>query len=155
MIADFETVSEVTDSWDKLKRIPTYEEVFGVQLYERMFEIAPDAWGGIFQWTKEDFENKDPKAMKFVVNFVKMLDQAVHLLGPDMEIVQEQLFELGKSHTRYGVTPKHFELMGKALVETLQKVVGRRSFTDKTNNAWKEMYAFMSSTMIEGAAADS
>lgn len=31
----FETVSEVTESWDKIKRIPTYDEMFGIALFER------------------------------------------------------------------------------------------------------------------------
>jgi hypothetical protein len=70
-LADFETVNEVTESWDKLKRIPTYDEVFGIALYERMFEIAPDAWIGVFTFKQEDFENREPKAMKFITNFVR------------------------------------------------------------------------------------
>ena len=31
----FETVSNVGQSWDKVKRIPTWDEMFGVELYER------------------------------------------------------------------------------------------------------------------------
>lgn len=31
----FETVSEVTLSWDKIKRIPSYDEHFGVALFTR------------------------------------------------------------------------------------------------------------------------
>lgn len=31
----FQVVTEVTDSWEKLRRVPTYEEVFGVALFER------------------------------------------------------------------------------------------------------------------------
>jgi nitric oxide dioxygenase len=69
------------------------------------------------------------------------------------EVVEDQLFELGKAHQRYGVTPTHFELMGEALLATLAKVIGRRSCTEKTKKSWKEMYRFMSSTMIQGAAA--
>ena len=147
----FETVSEVSQSWDKVKRIPTYDEMFGVALFEKMYEAAPDAWE-IFPWTKEEMENKDAKFMAFAKKFVRMLDMAVDMLGPDMEVVEEQLYELGSSHKRYGVTPKHFDLMGKSLVAALNKVLGRRSFTEKTEKSWKEVYEFMSMTMIQGAA---
>ena len=76
----------------------------------------------------------------------------MHLLGPDMELVEEQLYELGTSHKRYGVTTEHFEIMGTALVQTLQNVIGKRSFTDKSKKAWDEIYKFMSMAMIQGAA---
>jgi hemoglobin-like flavoprotein len=125
--------------------------MFGVALFERMYEIAPDAWG-LFPWTAEEMAKKDEKFVTFAKKFVRMLDMAVDMLGPDLEVVEEQLYDLGKSHTKYGVSPKHFELMGKALVVTLQKVLGRRSFTEQTAKAWKEIYEFMSMTMIQGAA---
>jgi hemoglobin-like flavoprotein len=81
-----------------------------------------------------------------------MLGMVVDMLGPELDVVEEQLYDLGKSHTRYGVSPMQFELRGKALAETLLKILGRRSFTDKTEKAWKETYEFMSITMIRGAA---
>ncbi|CAB9507230.1 Globin [Seminavis robusta] len=150
-VSYFETVSEVGQSWDKVKRIPTYDEMFGVALFEQMYEIAPDAWG-IFPWSAEDMNNKDEKFLQFAKKFVRMLDVAVDMLGPDMDVVEGQLYDLGSFHKRYGVTPKHYDLMGKSLVQTLKKVLGRRSFTDKTDKAWREVYSFMSMTMIQGSA---
>lgn len=69
-----------------------------------------------------------------------------------MEVVEEQLYELGRSHQRYGVTPKHFDLMGKALIQTLKKILGSKAFTETAEKSWKEIYSFMSMTMIQGAA---
>ena len=117
----------------------------------RMYEIAPDAWG-IFPWSSEEMSNKDEKFISFAKKFVRMLDVAVDMLGPDMDVVESQLYDLGTFHKRYGVTPKHYELMGQALVQTLKKVLGRRSFTDRTDKAWKDTFDFMSMTMIQGAA---
>ena len=116
-----------------------------------MYDIAPDQWG-IFPWTPEDVANKDEKFMTFAKKFTKMLDQAVDMLGPDMDVVEGQLYDSGVMHKRFGVTPKHFEMMGQALVFTLKKILGRRSFTEKTEKSWNEIYQFMSMTMIQGAA---
>jgi hemoglobin-like flavoprotein len=116
-----------------------------------MYTMAPEAWG-MFPYTRDDIDNKPIKFVSFVKKFVRMLDQAVDMLGPDMEIVEDQLYDLGTSHKRYGVTPKHFELMGKALIVVLKKVLGRRSFTPITDKSWNEIYKFMSMTMIQGAA---
>lgn len=124
----------------------------GISLFERMFEIAPEQWSDVFQWSKKDFEEKDEKAMTFIKKFVKMLDMAIDMLGPDMEIVEDQLYELGTFHQRYGVTPKHFEMMGKSLIYTLKKILGEQKFGPKTEKSWKEIYSFMSLTMIQGAA---
>ena len=85
----FETVSEVCESWDRLKRIPTYQELFGIAFFERMFEIDPEAWS-IFPWTPKQFQEKDPVFLKFANKFVRMLELSVDLLGPDMDIVEEQ-----------------------------------------------------------------
>ena len=121
-------------------------------LFRRMFETAPDDWS-TFSFTEDDVENKSDKFLEFAKRFVKMLDLSVHMLGPDMEIVQEQLYDLGAAHERYGVTPKHYELMGKALVYTLSTVLGRRSCTEATKDSWEKIYTFITATMMEGASS--
>lgn len=64
------------DSWDKVKRIPTYHEFVGVALFERMFELNPEIWG-FFPWTPEQFQNKDQKFLDFAAKFVRMLDMSI------------------------------------------------------------------------------
>lgn len=145
-----EVVTEVCDSFEKIKRIPTWEELLSYQLFENMFELAPEQWD-LFPFTKKDFETKDAKFMAFAKRFARMLDLAVQLLGPDMEVVEEQLGEIGLVHDRYGVKEGHYILMGKALDQTLHKILGRRSYTDKTKHAWTFIFKFMSDTMVEAA----
>lgn len=74
------------------------------------------------------------------------------MLGPDMEVVEEQLYDLGQSHQRYGVLPKHYDLMGRSLIIALENIVSEKVFDAKTKKAWKEVFEFMSLTMIQGAA---
>lgn len=90
--------------------------------------------------------------MSFIKKFVKMLDMAIDMLGPDMEIVEDQLYELGTSHKRYGVTPKHFEVMGDSLRHALKQILGDKTYNAETDKAWMDIYSFMSMTMIQGAS---
>jgi len=148
--AYFETVSEVYDSWERVKRVENYQETVGIALFDKMFMLAPDEEWGMFTWNREDFQNKDEKFMTFAKKFVRMLDMAIDMLGPDMEIVEEQMYELGGAHQRYGVLPVHFDIMGRALALVLADLLGDR-FTATTKSSWKSVYGFMSTTMIQGS----
>jgi len=45
----------------------------------------------------------------------------------------------------------HYDLMGKALLQTFATVLGE-GFTPEAKNAWKSMYGFMAEAMMEGEA---
>ncbi|CAB9507241.1 expressed unknown protein [Seminavis robusta] len=146
----FGIVSEVSESWDRVKMIESYDEMFGATLFKCMYDIAPDAWTP-FAFTADDVEQKNEKFMVFAKRFVRMLDLAVHMLGPDMDIVAEEMMDLGPAHARYGVTARHFELMGQALGHTLEKVLSSRDCTPSTKHSWEKIFSFMSAYMLEGA----
>ena len=86
----YELVATVCDSWERLKKLPSFDENFGVTLFEIMFSIAPGDECEVFPWTKLDIEKKDPKVIKFAMRFTRMLDLSIDLLGPDLDIVSEQ-----------------------------------------------------------------
>lgn len=115
--------------------------------------IAPAVWRQ-FPWGKgvkpgEDLvENK--LFLVFARQFVGMLDMAIDMLGPDLEMVEGQLQLLGIRHISYGVMPKHYPLMGKALLQTMENKLGD-SFTDRLHDSWNAIYTFMSVSMMQGA----
>ena len=80
-----------------------------------------------------------------------MLDMAIDMLGPDMEMVEMELTEIGIMHIGVGVTPRHYPLMGAALIDTLADELGNEVFTQKHKDAWNATFTFMSTTMMEGA----
>jgi hemoglobin-like flavoprotein len=75
------------------------------------------------------------------------------MLGPDMDLVEEQLQHLGITHIQFQVEPKHYPLMGKALEDTIQAKLGGR-FTENYKKSWNTIYTFMSTTMLQGAFGD-
>jgi len=122
----------------------------------RMFEIAPAvwtqfAWGEPLQPGEKLSENTT--FVMFAKRFVGMLDMAIGMLGPDLEAVEGQLQHLGVRHINYGVMPKHYPLMGKALLNTIEHLLGD-SFTEKLHDSWNSIYTFMSVTMMQGAFQD-
>ena len=40
--------------------------------------------------------------------FIQMIDKALGMLGPDIELLTEILMDLGQKHVRFGVKPGKF-----------------------------------------------
>jgi hemoglobin-like flavoprotein len=81
------------------------------------------------------------------VYLLEMIDTALNMLGPDIELLTDIMTELGKKHVSYGVKPDMFPIMGDALIYMLRDVLGDE-FTDATEEAWKETYGALSADMI-------
>ena len=90
---------------------------------------------------------KSPRFIKHAKYFVQMIDKALSMLGPDIEILTEILMELGEKHVKYGVKPEYFPSMGRALIESIQELLGD-SFTDDIKGDWLEVYGALSYDMI-------
>jgi hemoglobin-like flavoprotein len=58
--------------------------------------------------------------------------------------------DLGRRHARYGVTDKHYDYVGAALLWTLEQGLGR-AWTPEVESAWAEVYGLVSAVM-RGAA---
>jgi methyl-accepting chemotaxis protein len=78
---------------------------------------------------------------------VQMLDTALNMLGPDIELLTEIMHELGMKHVRYGVKPEMFPIMGDSLLHTLETTL-KSDFTEPIKAAWVEIYSALSQDMI-------
>lgn len=149
----FQVVADVSNTWQQVKNIPDFKKVVGVELFTRMLKIAPTAWS-VFPWSQgiADGENlaDNKRFVMFAKKFVSMLDMAIDMLGPDLDMVEGELQQLGIRHIRYGVMPKHYPLMGKALLHTLEHLLGD-TFDEKRHDSWNAIYTFMSVSMMQGA----
>ncbi len=69
------------------------------------------------------------------------------------ERVLPALQALGARHAGYGVTERHYETVGSALIWTLEQGLGE-AFTPAVREAWSEAYGIVSGTMmVAGRAA--
>eukprot|EP00934_Nitzschia_sp_Nitz4_P009210 Nitzschia sp. Nitz4//scaffold100_size80364//9341//9924//NITZ4_005333-RA/size80364-augustus-gene-0.6-mRNA-1//1//CDS//3329532061//9200//frame0 len=154
MVADmsYSTVSQVIETWEAIRRKENYEEAVGTKLFQRFFALEPEA-KQIFGFSKDmDMTREEVlKNQRFVRHakyFVQMLDKALSMLGPDIEMLTEVLLELGEKHVRYGVKPEFYPSMGRALMDTIQEILGTGHFTPDVKADWVEVYGALSYDMI-------
>ena len=110
-----------------------------------------------------DFQGKDdhdetllyesPIFQRHAKGVVKMLDEVVNMLGPDLEPVTSTLTELGARHVSYGVLPAHYGIVGEALLYTLRIASGgeNHGWNSRVEQGWVAVYSFVSTAMMEGA----
>jgi len=100
---------------------------FSHLFYERMFAIAPQL-RGLFP------DNLDAQREKFVVTLVTI----VRSCGRHDEL-DDTIDALGKRHIEYSVEPAHFGIVGRAIIETLEEILGT-AFDADTRSAWSSLY---------------
>jgi len=77
-----------------------------------------------------------------------MIEKALTLLGPDIELLTEMLLALGaKLLVSYGVMPEYYTGMGRALIHALQEQLGSH-FTEEIRDAWVDVYGIVAYDMI-------
>jgi len=96
---------------------------------------------------KVDF-SKSEMFIMHAKKFVTMLDSAVDMLGPNLDMLTDILTELGQKHAiKYLVKPEYFPPMGIALLESLQEV--DKEFTLDIQKSWRVVYTAISADMIK------
>jgi len=116
----------------------------------RLFMAEPKA-ATVFTFCSVDASDealyKNPRLVRHAIHYMNMVDRAIGLLGPDVELLTEVLIELGRTHAKFGVDASFYPPMGTALIATLSEHLGQ-AFTDETRIAWLEIYGAMSYDMI-------
>jgi len=155
---NYETALTIIESWEVLRRKKNYAEKMGRGLFVKFFKQQPDA-SSVFGFDNND-ENihKTPKFIDFANHFVEVIDQAVQMLGPDLELLTDFFVDLGDKHSKeYGIKPKFYPILGRVLMEQLEEMLGHNVFTVHTKVCWLQVYeAFardMTSTSIIGPEA--
>jgi hemoglobin-like flavoprotein len=140
----------VIDSWEYVRRQPKYEVTVGTTLFLKLFELEPDA-KAIFGFKGAQLDdNKFTTSLRFTRHakyFIQMIDRALGMLGPDIELLTEILMELGVKHVSYGVKPEYFPSMGRALIHAVKESMGD-IWSDEIKDAWVEVYGALSYDMI-------
>ena len=88
--------------------------------------------------------------MEHATGVISTVNTAVNMLAPDLDPLVEILHDLGRKHAMYGALPAHYAVVGRALMDTLEKALGDK-FTSEVKAAWARIYDIISTSMIEGA----
>ena len=125
----------VQTTWLKVEPIA---DTAALLFYERLFEIDPST-RPLFNQT--DMVEQRKKLMQVIGTAVRGLDRPNETLAV--------VAELGKRHSRYGVTHQHYDSVGQALLWTLGQGLGDQ-FTPDVKDAWVTVYGLLANTMKGG-----
>jgi len=119
-------------------RILPFQEQATELFYCRLFELDPSL-RLMFRTDMTEQKKKLMLALALVVANLEKLDS----LLPTVR-------ELGQRHKSYGVRDRHYDVVGQALLWTLEIGLGS-SWTKELAEAWQFAYSQLASAMIEGA----
>lgn len=106
--------------------------------YDRLFEIEPS--------TREMFSDDTTEQGKKLMGALATVVGG--LTDPDSIIPTVQ--DLGVAHLGFAVEDWHYDVVGQALIWTLEQGLGE-AFTDEVKDAWVAAYTLLSGVMIEAA----
>jgi len=136
-------VAHVTRTWALVAKSPL--EATGVAFFLKIFEIAPAALG-LFSFKDEPDLATSPKMAAHALKVMQTVDVAVKGLA-DLDKLVPVLQGLGKKHVPYGVIPEHYDIVGQALLATLEAGLGAE-WTAAVRDAWVAIYGIIAKTMI-------
>lgn len=125
----------VQDTWAMVEPISeTAAEIF----YNKLFDLDPE----VKPMFTSDIKEQGKKLMSTLSLAVKGLD--------DMEKLVPAIQALGVKHVDYGVKAEHYDIVGEALLFTLDKGLGD-AYTPEVAEAWTETYVTIATAMKDAA----
>lgn len=125
-------ISIVKNSWFYLVN---NTENAGNFFYQTLFELDPTL-KLLFQENIDEQSQKLVTMLNFVVTRLHELDQII-----------PQIEGLAVHHIHYGVRREHYELVGQALIQTLEYKLDEH-WNEHTEEAWLALYSILSGVMI-------
>ena len=148
----YTSISKVIASWELARQKFGCDEKIGTDILFIIFRVEPETKAVFGFRPTQDVENHPMLRMGVLVHgmsLVKMLDSVLALLGPDIEMLEEILGQLGQRHQKHGVKKEYFPLLGDAIRETLSSIIGDK-FTDSDDAAWKEVFGELAAEIVNG-----
>ena len=123
----------VTNSWAAVERLDPV--VAGSIFYTRLFEIAPH----LKPMFRAPIDGQSKKLLSMISYVIKRLHR--------LESIAAELGTLAKNHVKYGVKEAHYQIVGAALLWTLQQALDAL-WTPEVALAWQKCYHILSTAMI-------
>lgn len=128
-------VALVQSSFESVK--PIADTAAGL-FYDRLFAVAPEY--------RRLFTGNMARQGRMLMN---MIATAVNGLSRPETIIPA-VKDLGRRHAGYGIVEKDYQVVGGALLWTLERGLGV-AFTPEVKQAWAEAYNLLASVMQQGA----
>lgn len=126
----------IKHSWGELKGVDPV--LIGDVFYRKLFIDIPEV--------KRLFTNDTEEQAKKLIDTLSLIVARLERLSE----LTDDIKQLAIRHVNYGVTPKHYEYVGGALIWTLKQVF-RTSWNEELETAWLSCYTLLANTMIDAA----
>ena len=123
---------------NSVKLIGKTTEEFSLAFYDELFKVNPLVKSLFISEIKNQ-----------AVKFAQLFELLITSLN-SVEKLLPALKSLGKRHANYGVEEYHYQIVGKALINTLKKSLGK-DFTPQVESAWLKTYGLVSLVMVDSA----
>jgi hemoglobin-like flavoprotein len=114
-------------------------QVAALEFYRRLFELAP----AIRPMFTTNIEEQSKKLMEMLATVLSLMERPGAL--------EKELEESGLRHAGYGVRDEHYPIVGSAMLQMLETVLGDH-WTPAVAAAWADFYGEMTQCMQRGAA---
>jgi nitric oxide dioxygenase len=131
------TKTQIALVQSSFRHVVPIADAAGLLFYERVFTLAP----GSRALFADDIAPQAKRTMAAVKTAVDGL--------ADLDVVGPFLVRLGARHVRYGVQREHFDVVGSALLWTLEQGLGEL-FTPEVQEAWVAAWDVIAGAMREG-----
>lgn len=128
----------IQQSWKMIKPIGNQA---GFLFYEKLFAMAPE----IRHLFQQDISNQAGKLVSILGTVVSNLEHLEGLL-PHVQ-------RLGANHNRYGALPKHYDVVGQCIIETLRDALGC-NWNIELELAWTSAFKVLKDIMIQAQEMD-
>ena len=133
----------VEESWKSVEKLGL--ETVGVLLFKNVFEAAPEALQ-LFSFRDEPNLYESSIMKWHGSNVVKHVGVAVGGLR-DLDNLVPALEALGAKHNNRDILPVHFDVVGAAMLKTLEMGLGDQ-FTPEVREAWATTYGTVANVMM-------
>lgn len=148
-MVDVETVQR---TWALVASSDDAIDAAGKAFFARIFDIAPGAVElfASFRDVPKESRYESPAFTRHARAVMTTVDVAVKGLR-DLDALVPVLENLGARHVGYGVAEAHYDVVGRALLETLASALGDDAWTPAAREAWTATWEIVKTTMIRGA----
>lgn len=131
-----EQIVLVRRSWKMFRGVDP--SIVGDTFYSKLFSDAP----AVRRMFPSRMDDQYKKLMDMLSTIVARLDRINEMKG--------EIAAMGRRHANYGVKPAHYQLVGQALLWTLEQGLGR-DWTPELASAWENCYHMISDAMINAS----
>ncbi|RYZ24031.1 MAG: hypothetical protein EOO16_02385 [Chitinophagaceae bacterium] len=130
-------ISLVKESWLSVAALDPV--AVGGLFYDRLFSIAPE----VRPMFRGEISEQSKKLLSMLHYVIKKLDR--------LDDIIDEVKKLAVRHVHYGTCPGHYNVVGSALLWTLEQGLGA-AWNDELEAAWAACYTVLSGAMIAASA---